>query len=122
MKFEVAKHIFQPGAGEVLVTQPPTAGTVTILVDPENAGSTNFCTLIQTLDPGGVVPVHRHETAEQVLYFLSGRGRAVVAGHEIDVSPGTVVHLPRTIEHGFSNSGDEPLSVLETTSPPGLIR
>jgi mannose-6-phosphate isomerase-like protein (cupin superfamily) len=88
----------------------------TILVDPVNSGKTDLCTLIQTLDPGAAVPIHRHEKAEQVLFFLSGEGKASIAGHEIDVVPGT----PRSIAHGIANTGDESLSFLETTSPQGF--
>ena len=50
MTFELAKHVFAPGEGEVLVMHPPTAGQITILVDPTNTGETSLCTLIQTLD------------------------------------------------------------------------
>ena len=34
--------------------------------------------------------------------------------------PGTTVHVPKGIEHSITNTGGEPLSFLETTSPPGF--
>ena len=120
MSFKLTEHVIAPGAGEVLEMHGPTAGKITILVDPVNSGETGLCTLIQTLDPGAAVPVHRHEKAEQVLFFLSGVGKASIAGHEIDAVPGTTVHVPRSIAHGIANTGDEPLSFLETTSPQGF--
>ena len=120
MTFELAKHVFAPGEGEVLVMHPPTAGHITILVDPTNTGETRLCTLIQTLDPGAAVPLHRHDLAEQVVFFFSGRGKAMIAGEEIEVHPGTTIHVPKGIEHGIANTGGEPLSFLETTSPPGF--
>ncbi len=120
MTFELAKHVFAPGEGEVLVMHPPTAGRITILVDPTNTGETCLCTLIQTLDPGAAVPLHRHDLAEQVLFVFSGRGRAMIAGEEIEAHPGTTVHVPKGIEHSITNTGGEPLSFLETTSPPGF--
>ena len=120
MGIDLAKHVFRPGEGEALAMQGPTSGTVTILVDPENTGETQFCTLIQTLDPGAEVPIHRHEKAEQVLFFFGGRGKAVVEGHDVDLVPGTTLHVPRETWHGFRNTGDEPLCMIETTSPPGF--
>jgi mannose-6-phosphate isomerase-like protein (cupin superfamily) len=120
MSFELAKHVIAPGEGEVLEMHGPTAGKITILVDPTNTGDTGLCTLIQTLDPGAAVPAHRHEQAEQVLFFLTGVGKASIAGHEIDAVPGTTIHVPRSIAHGIANTGDESLSFLETTSPPGF--
>ena len=120
MSFKLTEHVIAPGAGEVLEMHGPTAGKITILVDPMNSGETALCTLIQTLDPGAAVPVHRHEKAEQVLFFLSGVGKASIAGHEIDAVPGTTLHVPKGVRHGITNAGEEPLSFLETTSPPGF--
>ncbi len=120
MSFKLTEHVIAPGEGEVLEMHGPTAGKITILVDPVNSGETALCTLIQTLDPGAAVPVHRHERAEQVLFFLSGVGKASIAGHEIDAIPGTTIHVPKGVRHGIANTGEEPLSFLETTSPPGF--
>jgi mannose-6-phosphate isomerase-like protein (cupin superfamily) len=120
MNIDLAKHVIAPGEGEVLEMHGPTAGKITILVDPTNTGETGLCTLIQTLDPGAAVPIHRHEKAEQVLFFLSGVGKASIAGHEIDAVPGTTLHVPKGVRHGIANGGEEPLSFLETTSPPGF--
>jgi mannose-6-phosphate isomerase-like protein (cupin superfamily) len=120
MSFKLTEHVIAPGEGEVLEMHGPTAGKITILVDPVNSGETALCTLIQTLDPGAAVPVHRHEKAEQVLFFLSGVGKASIAGHQIDAIPGTTIHVPKGVKHGIANAGKEPLSFLETTSPPGF--
>ena len=120
MNIDLAKHVIAPGEGEVLEMHGPTAGKITILVDPTITGDTGLCTLIQTLDPGAAVPVHRHEKAEQVLFFLSGVGKASIAGREIDAVPGTTIHVPKGVRHGIANAGEEPLSFLETTTPPGF--
>ena len=120
MSIELAKHVVAPDGGELLEMHGPTAGTIRILVDPTNTGDTGLCTLIQSLNPGAAVPVHRHEKAEQVLFFLLGVGKASIAGHEIDAVPGTTIHVPKGVRHGIANTGEEPLSFLETTSPPGF--
>jgi mannose-6-phosphate isomerase-like protein (cupin superfamily) len=117
---DLAKHVHRPGEGERIEMRGPTAGSITILVDPANTGTTELCALIQTLNPGAAVPVHRHERAEQVLHFLSGRGTVVLGEHEVEATPGTTVHVPRGVEHGIANSEDTPLSFLEATTPPGF--
>jgi len=120
VSLDLAKHVLGPGAGEVIEMHGPTAGRITILVDPVNTGNTDLCALIQTLNPGASVPVHRHERAEQVLHFLSGRGSVSIAGHEVEANPGTTVHVPKGVDHGIANAGDVPLSFLEATTPPGF--
>ena len=120
MSIELAKHVFAPGEGEVLQQHGPVAGNITILVDPLNTGETSLCSLIQTLDPSAAVPVHHHALAEQVIFFLSGRGKASLDGNGIDAIPGTTIHIPKGVKHGIENTGEEPLSFLETTSPPGF--
>lgn len=122
MSFEASKHVFGPGEGEVLKQPAPAAGQITILVESGIIGESGLCTLIQTLDAGALVPVHHHEKAEQVLFCLSGKGKAVVGGKEAEVHPGTTVHVPKGIKHGITNTGAEPLSFVETTSPSGFQR
>jgi mannose-6-phosphate isomerase-like protein (cupin superfamily) len=119
MSIDLSKYVMKPGQGEVITLGPPNSGKIIILVDPKNTGETRFCMLIQVLNPGGVVPVHLHEREEQVLFFYSGQGKAILGDTEMEVSPGTTVYSPRQVWHGFSNTGTEPLCVLEITSPPG---
>jgi mannose-6-phosphate isomerase-like protein (cupin superfamily) len=88
MTFEATKHVFGPGQGEVLKQPAPATGQITILVEPRMTGDTDFCTLIQTLDAGALVPVHHHDKAEQVLFFISGNGRLVVGGTEVEARHG----------------------------------
>jgi len=117
---DLLKHVVVAGEGELIEMHGPTAGSISILVDPAKTGKTDLCVLIQTLDPGAAVPVHRHEKAEQVLHFLSGCGTVSLSGHETKAEPGTTVHVPKGVEHGIANPGDTPLSFLEATTPPGF--
>jgi mannose-6-phosphate isomerase-like protein (cupin superfamily) len=117
---DLAKHVIGPGQGEALEWTGPVAGKVSIMIDPVKTGNTALCVLVQTLDPGVAIPVHHHEKAEQVLFVLSGHGKVSLAGREVDVGPGTTVHVPKGIAHGVANTSEEPMSLLETTSPPGF--
>ena len=119
MSLDLSKYVLTPGQGEVITLGPPNSGKITILIDPKNTGEQRFCMLIQELDAGAVVPVHLHEREEQVLFFYSGHGKAILGDTEMEVHPGTTVYSPRQVWHGFTNTGTEPLCVLETTSPAG---
>ena len=103
-----------------MVMGPPTAGRITILANPANDPDTTLCTLIQTLDPGAAVPPHRHEKAEQALYFAAGFGEVTIAGHQVAAEPGVTVHVPKGVTHAIANPKDQPLSFVESTSPPGF--
>jgi mannose-6-phosphate isomerase-like protein (cupin superfamily) len=120
MSVDLAKHVFKAGDGEQLRWGGPAAGSVTIMVDPDNSGPTDLCVLIQSLDPGAVVPIHHHEKAEQVLFIVSGSGQITLADHRVEARAGATVHVPKGVAHGIVNTGEEPLTILEVTSPPGF--
>ena len=55
--------------------------------------------LAQTyLKKGAVVPMHNHES-EQITYVLQGALKFLIAGEEITVREGEVLHIPSWIEH-----------------------
>ena len=108
MNIDLSKYVLTPGQGEVITLGLPNSGKIIILVDPKNTGETRFCMLIQELDPGAVVPVHLHEREEQILFFYSGHGKAILGETEMEVHPGTTVYSPRQVWHGFSNTGTSP--------------
>lgn len=118
---DLCRYVRQPGEGEVIQMHGPTAGRITLLVDPKNSSDqTALCTLIQTLDQGAAVPPHRHDNAEQVLYFLEGKGLVTILGIDVPAERGTVVYVPKGTNHAIANVGTTPLSFLETTTPPGF--
>jgi quercetin dioxygenase-like cupin family protein len=47
---------------------------------------------------GCVVPMHTHES-EQMTYVLQGALKFLVAGEEITVREGEVLHIPANLEH-----------------------
>jgi quercetin dioxygenase-like cupin family protein len=117
----ISKYVRQPGEGELIQMHGPTAGSIRLLVDPKNSGeSAGMCTLIQTLDRGAAVPMHRHDKAEHELYFLDGNGVVSVLGADLPAERGTVVYVPKGTNHAISNVGDGSLSFLETTTPTGF--
>ena len=120
MGIDLTKHVFDPGEGEHLRWGGPAAGSVTILVDPQNSPPTELCVLTQSLDVGSAVPVHHHEEAEQVLVIVSGRAEISLAGQQVGAAAGATVHVPKGVAHGIVNTSEAPLTILEITSPPGF--
>ena len=50
------------------------------------------------LKRGSLVPLHSHES-EQMTYILQGALKVLVAGEEITVREGEVLHIPSLVEH-----------------------
>ena len=59
-----------------------------------------------------------HEAVDQVLFFVSGSGRAIVGGESRDIGAGDLVDVPAGTEHNFINTGEEELKVFTIYAPP----
>lgn len=66
---------------------------------------------LQTIDPGGATPPHRHDCDEVVL-VLAGQGELHVGGEVQKFGPDQTIVLPAEVDHQIVNSGDEPLRTL----------
>jgi quercetin dioxygenase-like cupin family protein len=67
------------------------------------------------LKRGALVPMHQHES-EQMTYVLQGALRVHVAGQELTVREGEVVHIPSQLPHQ-AEALDDTLE-LDLFSPP----
>jgi quercetin dioxygenase-like cupin family protein len=67
------------------------------------------------LKRGALVPMHQHES-EQMTYVLQGALRMHVAGEELTVREGEVVHIPSRLPHQ-AEALDDTLE-LDLFSPP----
>ncbi|HET9178990.1 MAG TPA: cupin domain-containing protein [Terriglobia bacterium] len=52
-----------------------------------------------SIDKGGVVPVHQHEN-EQMSYVVEGALKFDIAGQEVIVRKGEILHIPLNVPHG----------------------
>lgn len=68
------------------------------------------------LAPGASEGNHIHEGEhdgyEETYYFLQGRGVMWVEGEEIPIQAGDAFLVPPGVDHGFRNTGDEPLRLV----------
>lgn len=95
------------------------------------AENTNFRTVLFTgkksqlvvmrIPPGQDIGEEIHEHVEQILYFQSGHGKAVLNGEEKTISAGDVVIVTPGTRHNFINTGNEPLVVATVYVPPNHI-
>lgn len=68
------------------------------------------------LDPGEGVPLHIHDSDDQLLYVVEGTVTVTVGEATVDAHAGDFVSKPHGIPHGFANTGTTPARVLEITA------
>lgn len=74
--------------------------------------------VLMSLPPGEDIGHEVHEDVDQVLVFVKGAGRAVVAGKTHDIRAGDMFSVPAGTEHDFINTGAEALKLFTIYSPP----
>lgn len=61
------------------------------------------------LVPGASIGLHAHETSSEIIYILSGRGRAVCDGADEVLTTGSCHYCPKGQTHTLINDGDADL-------------
>ena len=74
--------------------------------------------VVMTIPPGGEIGMETHDENDQILQFVSGTGRAEVAGETKDVTQGDLVVVPAGTKHNFTNTGPNPLVLYTVYGPP----
>ncbi len=107
-------------AEEIMWERPPGHHSAfsKMLVHPSNSGTKYFDFRISSYQPRGYAEVHVHEVAENLYYFLQGKGIVELDGVRHLVEPHMVVHIPPGVRHGIFNTGMEDLVFLVVASPP----
>ena len=78
-------------------------------------------TLIEWSAPVGFGPPrHVHEQEDEAFYVLEGKMMVVCGSKTWEASTGSLVFLPRGIEHAFIVLGDAPIRGLQITNPAGF--
>ena len=95
--------------------QPPRISW--ILVSEKTVGAKNLAVGINETAAGGMVPEHKHETEEEVMFFMSGRGKFITGDEEIPLEPGVFIYNPPGKNHKIVNTGDEVLRFMWIYSP-----
>ena len=74
--------------------------------------------VLMAIPEGGEIGGEVHKGHDQLLYFVSGTGKAKIGETEYDVAEGDVSIVPSGQFHNFRNTGTGPLKLYTTYSPP----
>jgi len=92
-----------------------------VTVKASGAQTRGRLTVVEFLNPPGFAPpLHRHLEEDEMFYLLSGTARFQCGGQDLTAGPGDFVLLPVGLPHTFVVGPDEPLHVLQITTPSGF--
>lgn len=92
-----------------------------VTVKAAGANTQGRLTVAEFLNPEGFAPpLHRHRLEDELFYVISGTARFHCDGKELAAGPGDFVALPAGLPHSFVVGPDEPLRVLQITTPAGF--
>ncbi len=74
--------------------------------------------VIMSIPAGGEIGEEIHPDNDQVLYLVEGAGQAIVNGETSNFNAGDLVLVPAGAKHNFKTTGDAPMKVITTYSPP----
>ena len=85
------------------------------------AASAGAFTLIEWCAPVGFAPPrHVHEDEDELFYLLDGSIHVACGAEEWEATAGSLVFLPRGVDHAFVVTGGSPVRGLQITSPAGF--
>ena len=69
------------------------------------------------LEPGASIGLHTHETSSEIMYFLEGRGKVLLADGEERVAAGQCHYCPKGHTHSLVNDSDADVMTIVTATP-----
>jgi len=64
-----------------------------------------------TVEPGGIIPLHTHETIHE-MYIVKGKGAVLHEDGETPFEAGNFIYMPANEVHGTKNNGSENLEFI----------
>jgi mannose-6-phosphate isomerase-like protein (cupin superfamily) len=95
-------------------------GNVEFLARTADTPRFNFA--IIEIAAGRELEPHTHAEEDDAFYILDGEMNFIFGEREENAGPGTFVLVPPGVEHGFRNSGDTPVRMLNIHAPAGFDR
>jgi quercetin dioxygenase-like cupin family protein len=97
------------------------AGGVAYSVKAYGSVTANAYTLIELhIEPGGVMPSHRHAAFEEGIYVLDGSVRATLDGETYEATAGSFLIIPWGLPHEIRNTAGTPARLLLLSVPGGV--
>jgi mannose-6-phosphate isomerase-like protein (cupin superfamily) len=81
-----------------------------------------YCVAEVTMRPGEGVPPHAHRREDEIFYITEGTVMFRVAEEAIVATPGTMVYVPRMVQHAFANIGETNARIVDVHAPGGFER
>ena len=88
-----------------------------IVISEQTVGAQNLAMGVNETHVGGMVPKHKHDSEEEVMYFLQGTGQFITEDEVIDLRPGICIYNPPGSYHSIVNTGNEILKFVWIYSP-----
>jgi quercetin dioxygenase-like cupin family protein len=85
--------------------------TIQVLLGPDDR-MPNYYTRLFTLDPGGRIPEHRHDTIEHQQVVLEGEMAISLDGKLGLTRAGDCIYIPAGCAHWYENRGDVPVRFI----------
>lgn len=63
--------------------------------------------------PGETMTPHKHSNLDEIFYVVSGKGIITINGKDISIKENDVMLSPHEESHGFTNTGDDDLVILQ---------
>jgi quercetin dioxygenase-like cupin family protein len=92
------------GTSESTPLERSRKAAIQVLLGPED-GTPNFITRRITIEPGGRIPCHRHDTIEHEQVVLEGSMVMGLGSKELEVAAGDCVFIPAGTAHWYENRG-----------------
>lgn len=74
--------------------------------------------VVMSIPIGGDIGQETHQSTDQILFFLQGRGVAIINGKTSEIAPNHLVFVPAGTQHNFKNTGNEELKLITIYAPP----
>jgi mannose-6-phosphate isomerase-like protein (cupin superfamily) len=118
--------ILQEGDGEHRIRRPggPTgSGSVSefiIKVDKQNGNAEDFYVGTEVMNPGAMIPFHKHHNSEEVVIMEEGGATVTVGDKRAVTGPHAVVFIPRETWVSIVNTGNTPIHLCALFSRQGF--
>lgn len=89
-----------------------------LYIGPQNSNARNLTVGVAVFAAGSAPAGHVHDTQEETIYIVSGRGRLVTPEGTAELEPGTAVYIPIGLHHATVSDGPDSLELVSVFSPP----
>ncbi|HZQ95026.1 MAG TPA: DUF4440 domain-containing protein [Candidatus Sulfotelmatobacter sp.] len=114
--------ILQEDDGDHLVHRAGPLGGVPFLIkiDRQFGNSEDFFAFAETLEPGQIIPFHKHHNSEEILLFEEPGAKVTVGDKIGNAGPHSLVFIPRNTWISAVNTTQRPIRLLAIFSRHGF--